>query len=131
MILYANKRICSLINRIDMNNVAIIAMNDLDAHRAMVITGRTNNAFVAGMLTASIRALKTELAKRIVKITFLKKDGTITTRFATTLPSFAGKRVNGRGVCSDARNVVSFVDVEAEGENKWRSFRFEKLISWE
>ena len=91
LILYANKRICSLINRIDMNNVAIIAMNDLDAHRAMVITGRTNNAFVAGMLTASIRALKTELAKRIVKITFLKKDGTITTRFATTLPSFAGK----------------------------------------
>ena len=83
-----------------------------------------------GMLTASIRALKAELAKRIVKITFLKKDGTITTRHATTTPSYAGQFVNGNGYCSDARNVVSFVDIDAVG-NKWRSFRYERLISWE
>ena len=114
-----------------MRTTSIIAMNNLDAHRAMVIANRTNDAFVAGMLTASIRALKTELAKRIVKITFLKKDGTITTRFATCASNFVGKYINGRGVCSDVRNVVSFVDIEAEGENKWRSFRYEKLISWE
>ena len=37
----------------------------------------------------------------------------------------------GTGLSSDARNVVSFWDTEAEGENKWRSFRYEKLISWE
>lgn len=109
---------------------AIIAMNNLDAHRAMVIAHRTNNAFATGILTASIKALKAELAKRIVKITFLKKDGTITTRHATTTPSYAGQFVNGNGYCSDARNVVSFVDIDAVG-NKWRSFRYERLISWE
>ena len=114
-----------------MGTTAIIAMNNLDAHRAMVIAHRTNDAFATGMLTASIKALKAELAKRIVKITFLKKDDTITTRHATTTPSYVGKFVNGNGYCSDSRNVVSFIDIDAEGDNKWRSFRYEKLISWE
>ena len=114
-----------------MATTTIIAMNNLDSHRAMVIAHRTNDAFVTGMLTASIKSLKSELAKRIVKITFLKKDGTITTRHATTTPSYAGQYVNGNGYCSDVRNVVSFIDIDAEGTNKWRSFRYEKLISWE
>ena len=39
---------------------SIITMNNLDAHRAMVIAQRTENAFIAGMLTASIKALKAE-----------------------------------------------------------------------
>ena len=112
-------------------NTAIIAMNGLDAHRALVIINRTQNAFAAGMLTASIRSLKAEMAKRIVRVTFLKKDGTITTRFATTLPSMTRSHVNGRGLPADYRNVVVFWDCEAKGENKWRSFRFEKLFSYE
>lgn len=111
-------------------NTAIIALNGLDAHRALVIINRTQDAFAAGMLTSSIHALKAELAKRIVKITFLKKDGTITTRFATTLPAMTQNHINGRGLPADARNVVVFWDCEAEGDNKWRSFRYEKLISW-
>lgn len=110
---------------------SIVPMNGLDAHRALVILNRTQNAFVAGMLTSSIRTLKAEMEKRIVKITFLKKDNTITTRFATTLPSMTSKHINGRGISADARNVVVFWDCEAEGENKWRSFRYEKLISFE
>ena len=110
---------------------SIVPMNGLDAHRALVILNRTQNAFVAGMLTSSIRTLKAEMEKRIVKITFLKKDNTITTRFATTLPSMTSKHINGRGLPADARNVVVFWDCEAEGENKWRSFRYEKLISFE
>lgn len=112
-------------------NTAIIALNTIDAHRAIVIATRTQDAFAAGMLTASIRALKAEMAKRIVKITFLKKDNTIATRYATTLPSMTQKHINGRGLSADARNVVVFWDCEAEGENKWRSFRYEKLISFE
>lgn len=111
-------------------NTAIIALNGLDAHRALVIINRTQDAFAAGMLTSSIHALKAELAKRIVKITFLKKDGTITTRFATTLPAMTQSHINGRGLPADVRNVVVFWDCEAEGDNKWRSFRYEKLISW-
>ena len=110
---------------------AIIALNSVDAHRAIVIANRTQDAFATGMLTASIHALKQEMAKRIVRITFQKKDGTITTRFATTLPSMTSKHINGRGLSADARNVVVFWDCEADGENKWRSFRYEKLISFE
>lgn len=110
---------------------SIIAMNKLDARRAMVIANRINNAFVTGMLTASIKALKAELAKRIVKITFLKKDGTVTTRHATCTPSYVDQFLAHTGLCSDARNVVSFVDLDATTPNKWRSFRYEKLISWE
>ena len=110
---------------------SLIIMTNIDAYRASVIASRTNDAFATGMLTASIKVLKQELAKRIVKITFLKKDGTVTTRHATTLHSLTETRINGRGMSSDSRNVVSFIDVEAKGENKWRSFRYEKLISWE
>lgn len=110
---------------------SIVPLNSLDAHRALVLLNRTQNAFVAGMLTSSIRILKAEMEKRIVKLTFLKKDNTVTTRFATTLPSMTRSHINGRGLSADARNVVVFWDCEAEGENKWRSFRYEKLISWE
>lgn len=110
---------------------SIIAMDSLDAHRAMVIANRTENAFITGMLTSSIKALKTELTKRIVKITFLKKDGSITTRHATCTPSYVDQFLTHTGVCSDARNVVSFVDLDATTPIKWRSFRYEKLISWE
>lgn len=110
---------------------SIITLNSADAYRALVIAHRTQDAFAAGLLTASIRALKMEMAKRIVKVTFMKKDGTITTRYATTLPMMTGHYVNGRGLPADVRKVVVFWDCEASGENKWRSFRFEKLISWE
>ena len=48
-----------------------------------------------------------------------------------TDPSYAGQFVNGNGYCSDARNVVSFIDLDTDSSNKWRSFRYEKLISWE
>ena len=47
-----------------MRTTSIIAMNNLDAHRAMVIANRTNDAFATGMLTASSKSLKAELAKR-------------------------------------------------------------------
>lgn len=110
---------------------SIIPLSGLDAHRALVIMTRTNNAFASGMLTSSIHSLKAELAKRIVKVTFLKKNGEITTRFATTLTAMTQNHINGRGLPADTRNVVCFWDCEAEGDNKWRSFRYEKLISWE
>ena len=116
---------------LDMPTTSIIAMNGLDAHRALVILNRTQDAFAAGMLTSSIHALKEAMAKRIVKITFMKKDGTITTRYATTTPPMTRRHINGRGLSADVRKVVVFWDCEAEGENKWRSFRYENLISWE
>lgn len=97
---------------------AIVTMTSKDARRAMVIASRTGNAFVAGMQTG------------VVGFTFLKADNkTIAHRYGTTMASLAKRHINGRGICGDARNVVVFWDVEAEGENKWRSFRIEKLIS--
>lgn len=110
---------------------SIIPITNVDAHRAIVIASRTKNSFVTGMLVSSIHTLKAELAKRIVKVTFMKKDGTITTRFATTLPEMTSRYVNGRGLDADSRNVVCFWDCTAPGENKWRSFRYERLISFE
>ena len=44
-----------------MRTTSIIAMNNLDAHRAMVIANRTNDAFATGMLTASIITVKKRL----------------------------------------------------------------------
>lgn len=109
----------------------IITMTNADMHRAMVIAHRTEDAFITGMLTSSIQRLKAELSKRIVRITFLKKNGTVAVRFGTTIPALTDRHINGNGLCADVRNVVCFWDTEAVGENKWRSFRYEKLISFE
>lgn len=118
---------------IDMKT-SIIALSNSDARRALVIANRTQNAFAAGILTASIHDLKNELQKRVVKVTFLKKSGEITTRMMTTQSMIAKKHINGNGMSGDAKNVVVAWDCEAEPDaygNKWRSFRFEKLIAWE
>lgn len=109
---------------------AIVTMTSKDAHRAMVIASRTGNAFIAGMQMARVSELKQRMQKEVVGFTFLKADGrTITHRYGTTMPALAQRHINGRGISGDARNVVVFWDIEAEGENKWRSFRVEKLIS--
>lgn len=108
-----------------------ITLNNADIHRALVIISRTQNAFETGMLTASIRNLKNEMSKRIVKLTFRKQDGSITTRFATTLPQLTENFIYGSGTCGDARNVVVFYDLCATTANKWRSFRYENFICYE
>lgn len=110
---------------------SVVSLNSIDAHRAIVIYNRTNNQFATGLLTASIHNLKNELEKRIVRICYMKKDGNITTRYATTLPQMTKNHINGRGISGDERNVVVYYDLEASTENKWRSFRYENLISFE
>ena len=111
-------------------STSIISFNGKDARRAMVIAARTGNPFVAGLQTARVAELKQRMQVGVVGFTFLKADGnTITHRYGTTMPSLAKSHINGRGISGDARNVVVFWDAEAEGENKWRSFRVERLIS--
>lgn len=109
---------------------AIATLNSNEAHRAMVIANRTNNVFLAGLMTARIADLKRRMQTGVVGFTFLKADGkTITHRYGTTMPGLAKSHINGRGLSGEYRNVVVFWDTEAEGENKWRSFRVERLIN--
>lgn len=109
---------------------AIATLNANDARRAMVIANRTNNVFLAGLMTARVADLKRRMQTGVVGFTFLKADGrTITHRYGTTMPGLAKSHINGRGLSGEYRNVVVFWDTEAEGENKWRSFRVERLIS--
>lgn len=111
-------------------DTSLITLNSVDAYRAEVIATRTGNAFLTGILTARISELKRKMQTGVVGFTFLKADNkTITHRYGTTMPALAKSHINGRGIDGDSRNVVVFWDVEAEGENKWRSFRVEKLIS--
>lgn len=105
-------------------------MTNKDVRRAMVIASRTQDAFATGLMVARIDELKRRMQIGVVGFTFLKADNkTITHRFGTTMPALAQSHINGRGFSGDSRNVVVFWDTEAEGENKWRSFRVEKLIS--
>lgn len=111
-------------------NTAIVTMTSRDARRAMVIASRTGNEFIAGMQMARVSELKQRMQTGVVGFTFLKADNkTITHRYGTTMPALAKNHINGRGISGESRNVVVFWDVEAEGDNKWRSFRVEKLIS--
>ena len=109
---------------------AIVIMSSKYTHRAIVIAERTGNTLVAGVQMARVAELKQRMQTSVVGFTFLKADGmTITHRYGTTLPSLVKSHINGRGISGDARNVDVFWDVEAEGENKWHSFRVEHLIS--
>lgn len=108
----------------------IVAINNVELNRAIVINSRVGNSFLAGFQSARVADLKRRMQTGVVGFTFLKADGkTITHRYGTTMPGLAKSHINGRGLSGEYRNVVVFWDTEAEGENKWRSFRVERLIS--
>ena len=107
-----------------------LAITNGTATRMAVIAQRTGSELMAGAKAMMIESLKEKLRNGVAHFLFIKKDGSIREAFGTTNAAVATKYTNGNGYCSDARNVVSFIDIDAEG-NKWRSFRYEKLISWE
>lgn len=76
--------------------------------------------------------LKAKLQEQIVRVVFVKKDGTDRTMLATLKEEFIpeDKRPKGVGRKISNANIFSVFDVENDG---WRSFDFEsvKEISYE
>ncbi len=111
-----------------------LAITTKEAQRALVIAARTNacnpaDYMIAGAKAAMIAELKKRMQTSIVEFYFIKKStGELTRRFGTTMLSLVSNHINGRGIDRDSVNTVAFWDVEAEGENKWRSFRYESLV---
>ena len=113
------------------NNALVFSPKE--AQRALVIASRTCAStpaefLVAGAKAAMIAELKKRMQTSIVEFYFIKCSGELTRRFGTTMPSLASTHINGRGICRDSVNTVAFWDTEAQGENKWRSFRYEALV---
>lgn len=105
-----------------------------EAQRALVIANRTNASsplelMAAGAKAAMVAELKKRMQTSVVEFYFIKKStGELTRRYGTTMSSLVSKHINGRGIDRDSVNTVAFWDVEAQGENKWRSFRYEALV---
>lgn len=105
-----------------------------EAKRALVIASRTHAStpaefMVAGAKAAMIAELKKRMQTSVVEFYFVKKStGELRRAFGTTMPSLAASHINGQGINRDSVKTVAFWDVEAEGENKWRSFRFETIV---
>jgi len=112
---------------------ALILSSAKDAQRAMVIADRTMatspvELMIAGAKAAMIVELKKRMQTSVVEFYFIKKNGELTRRFGTTMGSLVHQHINNRGISRDSVNTVAFWDVEAKGENKWRSFRYESLV---
>lgn len=104
---------------------AVVALENKALKRALVINSRIHNPFMTGVITERVSELKRRMQREVVEIEFLKKDGTITRRFATTMGSLAGKHINGRGSSGDDRNVITFWDCE---KSAWRCCQIQSLI---
>lgn len=111
-----------------------IIVNTKEVQRALVIAGRTHatspeEMMVAGAKAAMVAELKKRMQTSVVEFYFIKAStGELTRRFGTTMPSLVSKHINGRGISRDSVNTIAFWDVEAQGENKWRSFRYEAIV---
>lgn len=105
-----------------------------EAQRALVIATRTHAStpaefLVAGVKAAMVAELKKRMQTAVVEFYFIKKStGELRRAFGTTMPSLASSHINGRGISRDSVNTIAFWDVEAPGENKWRSFRYETIV---
>ncbi len=110
-----------------------ILVTTKEAQRALVIAKRTNAStpaefIIAGAKAAMVAELKKRMQTGIVEFYFRKRSGEIRRSLGTTMGRIASLHTNGHGISRDSVNTVAFWDVEAEGENKWRSFRYETLI---
>lgn len=76
---------------------------------------------------AKIAALKTLLRSHKLIITFLKVNGEVTTRTATRNTSFIPSQLVSKEIGNTSDSIVNFY---SEGDNGWRSFRNENLISF-
>ena len=117
----------------DMEMNAII-VSTKEIQRALVIAERTHattpeGILIAGAKAAMVAELKKRMQTSVVEFYFIKKStGELRRAFGTTMPSLAASHINGRGICRDSVNTIAFWDVEAAGENKWRSFRYENIV---
>ena len=112
----------------------VIIVSAKEAQRALVIAKRTHAStpeelLIAGAKAAMVAELKKRMQTAVVEFYFIKKStGELRRAFGTTMPSLASSHINGRGISRDSVNTIAFWDVEATGENKWRSFRYESIV---
>ena len=105
-----------------------------EAQRALVIATLTNantpaEFLIAGAKAAMVAELKKRMQTSVVEFYFVKKStGELRRAFGTTMSSLVSRHINGRGIDRESVNTVAFWDTEAQGENKWRSFRYETLV---
>ena len=111
-----------------------IIVTPKEAQRALTIATRMHantpaELMVAGAKAAMVAELKKRMRTSVVEFYFIKKStGELRRAFGTTMPRLASSHINGRGISREAVNTVAFWDVEADGENKWRSFRYECIV---
>ena len=103
----------------------IVAVTNRDMYRAAVISQRVENDFVTGLQMAKINELKSRMCREVVKFSYLKKSGEIRIAYGTMMPALIGDHINGRGLCGDARKVVTYFDVE---RGQFRCFQMQALI---
>lgn len=103
----------------------IVAITNRDVYRAAVISQRVENDFVTGLQVAKLNELKNRMRREVVKFAYLKKNGKVRIAYGTLMPQLMVDKVLGTGLCSDARKVCTYFDVE---RGEFRCFQMQALI---
>ena len=106
----------------------ILVLGHDTAVRSNVIATRTNSRRIDGVSKAIlVKQLKEKLRSgKIVKFTYLKKDGSIRIAYGTTHPDFIANKVQGWGESRENYATTAYFDLEC---CEWRSFRWENLVT--
>ena len=94
-----------------------IVINNSTAHRATVISTRTESAEMGMMKAMLIDTLKVKLANGIAHFIFKKKDGSYREAWGTTQHNLASAKINGRGVSREIYKTTAYFDVENGGRS--------------
>lgn len=105
--------------------IQAVAINQMTATRAMVITYRTHDEQIGLIKAMMIERLKEKLANGVAHFLFIKKDGSVREAWGTTSPSLAQRHINGNGAPREHFKTTAYFDVEKGG---WRSLRWESIV---
>ena len=103
----------------------VVAMNDITAHRANVITQRIGSEAMGIIKAQMIDLLKAKLQSGVAHFLYMKKDGSLREAWGTTASNLMEATQNGRGLSGDHVNTVKYWDTMSGG---YRSLRYENLV---
>jgi hypothetical protein len=104
----------------------IITTDKMTAVRAAAISQITGNDTIGISKALLIEEAKRQMLNGICHFIFRRKDGSLTERYGTLIPSLCSKHVKGTGTSPEQRGCMIFWDCSI---GAFRSCRWENIVT--
>lgn len=104
----------------------IITTDKMTAVRASAIAKIIGNDAIAASKALLIEEAKRQMTNGICHFVFKKKDGSLSERYGTLIPSLCSKHVKGTGTSPEQRGCMIFWDCSI---GAFRSCRWENIVT--